>query len=283
MNLTWSLAGVFFILCKTYLMRAMLARYLSDWEPQVGGLASHRSLISNVVTVSGARGFLGHVQRVNAVSCRQFANPRVFSGHMFNQHYLDPIFSQSNRQKHTMKGKSNVEWRSEKVVASHDEDPIKEVLGEDFLDRIVTTDEDLAMRRESAVAAELGVMRRDSGLEFGNGQVLKKCEDANGDGCLTFLRTASDRVVAEEARDKTVRDLSRLWKYLGGKSPMDQDLKGAGYHDEQSFEHRKKRQYYQNQQGDGLVPEHQKSPISSAANIRYSLSQISPMTCNPSM
>ena len=235
------------------------------------------------MTVSGAGVVLGHVQRVNAVSCRNFANPKIFLGHMLNQHYLDPIFSLSHRQKHTMKGKSNVKWKSGKEVASHDEDPIEENLGETFLDRIVTTDENLAMRRDSTVVAEMGVMRRESGLEFGNGQVLKNCEDDNGDGCLTFLRTYSDRVVAEEARDKTVRDLSRLWKYLGGKSPMDHDVNGAGYRDEQSFEHRKKRQDYRNQQGDGQVPEQQKSPVSPAAKIRYSLSQVSPMTCNPSV
>ena len=235
------------------------------------------------MTISGVGVVLGHVLRVNAVSCRKFANPEVFLGHMFNQHYLDPIFSLSNSQKHAMKGKSNVRWKSGKDIASHDEDPIEQDLGESFLDRIVTTDENLAMRRDSTVVAEMGVMRRESGLEFGNGQVLKNCEDANGDGCLTFLRTTSDRVVAEEARDKTVKELSRLWKYLGGKSPMDHDVNGAGYHGEQSLEHRKKRQDYQNQQGDGQVPEQQKSPVSSAAKVRYPLSQVSPMTCNPSM
>ena len=235
------------------------------------------------MTVSGAGVVLDHVQRANAVSCRNFANPEVFIGHMFNQHYLDPIFSLSDLQKYTMKGKSNVKWKSGKEVASHDEDPIKENLGEPFLDRIVTTDENLAMRRDSTVVAEMGIMRRESGLEFGNGQVLKNCEDANGDGCLTFLRTASDRVLAEEARDKTVRDLSRLWTYLGGKSPMDHDVNGAGYRDEQSFEHRRKRQDYRIQPINGQVHEQQKSRVSPTAKIRYSLSQLSPMTCNPSM
>ena len=217
------------------------------------------------------------------MSCRNFANSEAFIGHMFNQHYLDPIFSLSNSQEHAIKGKLNVKGKSGKEVASHREDPSEENWGENFLDRIVTTDENLAMRRDSTVVAEMGIMRRESGLEFGNGQVLKNCEDANGDGCLTFLRTASDRVVAEEARDKTVKELSRLWKYLGGKSPTDHDVTGAGYRDEQSFEHRRKRQDYQNQESDGQVPEQQKSPVSSTAKIRYSLSQLSPMTCNPSM
>lgn len=217
------------------------------------------------------------------MSCRNLANPRVFLGHMFNQHYLDPIFSLSNSQEHAIKGKLNAKGKSRKEVASRHEDPIENTLGEDFLDHIVTTDENLAMRRDSIVVAEMGVMRRESGLEFGNGQVLKNCEDINDDGCLTFLRTASDRVVAEEARDKTVKDLSRLWKYLGGKSPTDHDVTGAGYRDEQSFEQRRKRQDYQNQESDGQVPEQQKSPVSSTAKIRYSLSQLSPMTCNPSL
>ena len=235
------------------------------------------------MTVSGEECSLDMSNESMLCIVEDLLTPRFFLGHMLNQHYLDPIFSLSNRQKHTMKGKSNVKWKSGKEVAGHDEDRIEENLGETFLDRIVTTDENLAMRRDCTVVAEMGVMRRESGLEFGNGQVLKNCEDDNGDGCLTFLRTASDRVVAEEARDKTVRDLSRLWKYLGGKSPMDHDVNGAGYRDEQSFEHRKKRQGYRSQQGDGQDPEQQKSLGSSAAKIRYSLSQVSPMTCNPSV
>ena len=263
------------------------ARYAGSIFVRLGasGLWSHsiHVLSLEILAVSRAGVVLGHVQRVNAVLCRNFANPEVFLGHMFNQHYLDPIFSLSNRQKNAMTGTSNVEWKSWKEVASDDEDSIEENLGETFLDRIVTTDENLAMRRDSTVVAEMGVMRRESGLEFGNGQVLKNCEDANGDGCLTFLRTASDRVVAEEARDKSVRDLSRLWKYLGGKSPMDHDVTRAGYRDEQSLEHRKKRQDYQNQQDDGPVPKQQKSPVSSAAKTRYSHRQVSPMTCKPSM
>ena len=182
----------------------------------------------------------GHVQQVVILSYIEYANSGPSLGHMFNQHYLDPIFSQSNSQKHASKRKKNVKRKSEEI-ASQDEYSIEEDSGESFLDRIVTTDERLAMRRESTILAEIGVMRRESGLELGSGQVLKGCEDANGDGCLTLSRTASDHIVAEEAKDKTVKDLSRLWKYLDGKSPMDHTSKEDGTHDEHTFEHRKKR------------------------------------------
>ena len=230
---------------------------------------------------------LRHGLRVNLVSCTNYTNPEILLGHMFNQHYLDPIFSLSNRQKQVTKEEKK--WKSKSEVAGHDENPTEENSEEGFLDQVVTTNDKLAMRRESTILAEVGIMRRESGLEFGNGQVLKGYEDANGDGCLTFLRTASDRVVAEEARDKTVRDLSRLWKYLGGKSPEDHDNNEAEHRDEDSFEHRRKRHDYQNQrksdQGsvDGPVPEQRNSPTSSTANIRNPLNHVSPMTSNPSM
>lgn len=148
---------------------------------------------------------------------------------MFNQHYLKPMFPPSKVQRLAMKGKKNVKWKFEGKIAGHDSDRIGDDSDEPFLDRIVTTDEKLALRRDFTELAEINTMRRDSGIEFGDGQVLKDCGDANNDGCLTFLRTASDRILVEAAKDKTVRELSRLWKYLGGRSPKDHDRNEAGY------------------------------------------------------
>ena len=179
---------------------------------------------------------------------------------MLNQHYLDPMFPLSKRQNQASKAKK---------------DNVGEKLDEAFLDRIVTPDEKLAMQRYFTAIADMGVMKHESGLEFGSGQVLKYAygqangSDADVDECLTFQRTTSDRVVAEEAKGKTVKELSRLWKYLGGKSPMDHDHIENGYHDELIHEHRKNHHYHHNQQtaaqepGDEPFLGQQQSPISS--------------------
>ena len=196
---------------------------------------------------------------------------------MLNQHYLDPMFHLSNDQNEAAKERKSIRWKPEKRSIGHNEDYIGDKFGELFLDRIVIPDEQLAVRRDFTAIAEMGIVRRESGLEFGSGQVIKDAcgpanyKDANGDECLTFRRTASDRVVAEKARGKTVKDLSRLWKYLGGKSPMDRDHSQDAYHKESPHEHRKKRHDHHNQRKadsepvEGLVLEQPKSPISSVS------------------
>lgn len=199
------------------------------------------------------------------------------SGHMLNQHYLDPMFPLSKGQKQAIKEEKGIKWNLEGENAGQNEDCLGDKVEELFLNRIVTPDERLGMRRDFTAIAEMGITRRESGLEFGSGQVLKDAyglgsfQDANGDECLTFKRTASDQVLAEEARGKTVKDLSRLWKYLGGKSPMDHG-RSEGYHDELPHEHRKHRHHHHNQRkndpevGDGLAPEQPKSPIPSISD-----------------
>ena len=142
---------------------------------------------------------------------------------MFNQHYLDPMFSLSTCQERDTKERRSIIWKCWERIVGHNGDHSGGKSDGLFLDQIVETDGRLSIQRDFAAFAEMGVMRRESGLEFGSGQVLRDCEDANGDGFMTFLRTASDRVMVEEARDKTLKDLSRLWKYLGGKSPMDHE------------------------------------------------------------
>lgn len=208
---------------------------------------------------------------------------------MFNQHYLNPLFPSSRVQTLATKGNKNVKWKFEGKVTGHDADRIEDDSDEPFLDRVVTTDEELVRRRDFTELAEISVMRRDSGLEFGDGQVLRDCGDANRDGCLTFLRTASDRLLVEEAKDKTVRELSRLWKYLGGKSPKDHDRNEAGYPVGAPQESPKNRQGYHDQQkanqklGNGSVLEQQKLPVSSTSHIRRSLTQVAPSASKFSM
>ena len=176
---------------------------------------------------------------------------------MLNQHYLNPMFPPSKCQTQAGYGKGGIKWKRERKAVKDDtvdvaikfDEPALDWKGH-FLDQIVTPDERLAMKREVAtVVDDMSIIRRESELEFGSGQILKdpmhglaNCKDANGNECLAFRRTTSDRIVAENARGKTVKDLSRLWKYLGGKSPMDDDLQADGHNNGCSQEHRKHRQ-----------------------------------------
>ena len=176
---------------------------------------------------------------------------------MLNQHYLNPMFPPSKGQTQAGYGRGGIKWRRERNAARDNQvdvavkfdEPALDWKGH-FLDQIVTPDERLAMQREFAtVVDDMSIIRRESELEFGSGQILKDpmhgladCKDANGNGCLAFRRTASDRIVAENARGKTVKDLSRLWKYLGGKSPVGDELKADGQNNGCAQEHRKDRQ-----------------------------------------
>ena len=102
-----------------------------------------------------------------------------------------------------------------------------------FLDRAVSVNLELAWKRAVAPAAEAsGIFRRaTTGLEFGTGDRMlpKDVGPSNGsipsstasssNPVMIFSRTTSGVVVGEEASGKTVRELSRLWRYLGGRSP----------------------------------------------------------------
>ena len=125
------------------------------------------------------------------------------SGHMFNQHYLEPMFP----------------------LPEKDTYPPQNA----FLDRVINMNEKLAMERDSVAISNASHMRRKSALEFGDGEVVPEVQVlpngtnggpvSNGESVLTFARTDSGRLLVEEARGKTVRELSRLWRYMGGRSP----------------------------------------------------------------
>ena len=112
------------------------------------------------------------------------------SGHMFNQHYLDPMF------------------------------PLDGLETDRFQDQVVDVDEATAKRRESAAIAQKRKMRTDSGLsadgdvEFGDGQIMPVGLIVNGenktDPCISFVESNVHRAAA--ARGKTVKELSRLWR-----------------------------------------------------------------------
>lgn len=76
----------------------------------------------------------------------------------------------------------------------------------EFLDEPVDVETDIAVQRESFGPKSLKENRRMSDNGVTNG--LK----------INFIEAA--RTSAADAQGKTVRELSRLWRYAGGKKPM---------------------------------------------------------------
>ena len=125
------------------------------------------------------------------------------SGHLFNQHYMDPMFPVPEENSH---------W-----------------LRNSFLDRITLVDQIIAIDRDKEANSSLAGANTSGGLEFGDGEVVpepKRLPSADRGGSaekmgdvLTFARSDSGHLSLELARGKTVRQLSRLWRYQNGRSP----------------------------------------------------------------
>ena len=119
---------------------------------------------------------------------------------MFNQHYMGPMF------------------------------PLDNAWAGSFLDQVVDVDEKLAIRRESVAVHQVKLMRKGLGNQKCN------CEDLH---CAACYESPTGVVVngekswevsglmlnrnnsQAEARGKTVRQLSRLWRYVDGGHPVD--------------------------------------------------------------
>ena len=122
------------------------------------------------------------------------------SGHMFNQHYMSTMF------------------------------PLDHAWAGTFLDQVVDADEKLATRRESIAVQQVDVMRKESADQTCNCEDMRcsnswenpagavvnaeRLYEANG-LMLNFMESQA------EARGKTVRQLSRLWRYVDGGNPVD--------------------------------------------------------------
>lgn len=139
------------------------------------------------------------------------------SGHMFNQHYLDVMFPAFS---------GGVQKR--KNLLTDTEDPLP--VSDPFFDQRVGVDSTMLLKRRATERMVAGILRSESsGLEFGDGELVHGHRDRNGrsnsgasgggDPTMCFGRTDSGKLLGEEARGKTVRELSRLWRYQGGKSP----------------------------------------------------------------
>ena len=140
------------------------------------------------------------------------------TGHLFNQHYLDVMFPQSSANKNT-NGLSN-------GISKLDH------MANGFLDTVVEVHESLAWNRENAALGKMGIMRRESEagplFEFGDGKIVPEGAVADGkvkgrekgEVSIELLHSGEDGGL-RDARGKSVRELSRLWMYLGGGSPKD--------------------------------------------------------------
>lgn len=97
-----------------------------------------------------------------------------------------------------------------------------------FLDKPVAVNEKLALAKENIAMQKMGLMRRESTspfFKFKNGEVIPVgavldgdlSKGSKGDTNIEFLK--DDVVLGGKREEKTVRQLSRLWKYEGGRSP----------------------------------------------------------------
>ncbi len=127
-------------------------------------------------------------------------------GHLLNQHYLGPMF------------------------------PLGGSTSSYFLDQVVQVDDKVAAKRENVARRQTGLMRRTSGdmsgcdiQEFdGNGrglsvgQILQEQTETKGgnsddeDNLVGFFDSTQR---SRDAKGKTVRELSRLWRYFNGGQP----------------------------------------------------------------
>ena len=119
------------------------------------------------------------------------------SGHLFNQHYLSVMFP-SSPSGSGVNGFQNLHGKASS-----------------FLNMVVDVDEELALKREDAA---VGILSREARFEVGEGGRVevkggKKGEVPVEDGLMDGL--------SREVEGRSVRELSRFWLYLGGRSPKD--------------------------------------------------------------
>jgi len=179
-----------------------------------GALFSAKSILQNR--------FCGHI----------FINEGV-TGHMLNQHYLSDMFPIHHK----------------KGGAGHAEGTSSEAknYGVPFLDRVVKLDTATVTHRNSNAAHQLAVMRDESApdrgnhshiahstlvteihhsqtqtehsdvlLELGEGSKLTSKDLSGAEGSRISVVIVQD---PNDNRGKTVRQLSRLWRYMDGADP----------------------------------------------------------------
>ena len=148
--------------------------------------------------------------------CGQVFVHQGASGHMLNQHYLSVIFPLPGQEPTKQEGVDTVP----------------------FLEQSVSVDEDVVQRRWDAAEKQKGIMRTESMSIFtvlkegvdgmtsrgtspvrtGTGHLLKEIE-----GKVNIVQSPPEMEEDEDenhvASGKTVRELSRLWRYMDGGDP----------------------------------------------------------------
>lgn len=186
-----------------------------DMVTRWGALYSAKEILSNR--------FCGHI----------FINEGA-SGHMLNQHYLSEMFPTTTPKQHpqagTYFGRRHLDYT--KVP---------------FLDRIVHLDTATVTQRDKTNVHQLAVMRHESSeqpqdnhehtallapihsllshkskgefddLKLGEGSKLSEQDLSGAEGSRISVVKVHDPL--EQYRGKTVRQLSRLWRYLDGGDP----------------------------------------------------------------
>ncbi|KAL9031201.1 MAG: hypothetical protein Q9180_006825 [Flavoplaca navasiana] len=149
---------------------------------------------------------------------------------MFVDHYLDPIFPLTKRgdakaivkaKKSQANGNGDASGHNNETTngTEHLED------GRSYLGAIVEVDEAIPLKRRSTTPMKPLVRTED---RKGNDMPESTTATTNGnsrpknysivDG---FDAIGGDKLMLQAARGKTVKELSRLWRYLGGNSPAE--------------------------------------------------------------
>jgi len=158
--------------------------------------------------------------------CGQVFVSEDTNGHMLNQHYLSKMFPISQP---TVNG--NGKGKASNTVS--------------FLDSILEIDIATTKKHTEETKKQLGILRVDSlphdakidaasptgiaraatarrkatlELEMGNEQVIRD-RDLTGEEATRLIVVRSGERLDVNAHGKTVRELSRLWRYMGGGTP----------------------------------------------------------------
>jgi hypothetical protein len=197
-----------------------------DMVTRWGALFSAKSILQNR--------FCGHI----------FINEGA-SGHMLNQHYLSDMFPLHHRR----------------AGAGHKEGTSSESKhhGMPFLDRIVNLDTATVTQRDSEAVHQLAVMRHDSKTEWedhshqahevhvgdvhhiqskaehdemtlklGEGTRLTSADLSGAEGSRISIIKRHEKEEVMLYKGKTVRQLSRLWRYLDGGDPDKEGFRWLG-------------------------------------------------------
>ena len=137
------------------------------------------------------------------------------TGHMFNQHYLATMFPLHSTSPSSLLANGR-EQQSNGVKHA-------------FLDKVVKVDVKLALAREDIAMENMGLMRRESKSstfelgdeEYPSANAVPSRRIPGGRHEATDIKVLNNNiaVVGKNMKGKTVRQLSRLWRYEGGESP----------------------------------------------------------------